>query len=145
MDKKIITLILHFTSYAKLMFSINDFSEFRIYDINKSLILDPIFNELKEHLSTTSIYFILKKECDKEVTIDLDGMSTIKTTPFKEIGNGCQIKAIEFIYEDDTSEYINIALFDYSPEPENNFHCESKVLENGDLRVILDKNINKDL
>lgn len=145
MNKKTKNIIFHFTSYEKLEFCIDDFADFRIYNIRKNKYLNIITGEMEEYLYTTSAYFVLKKECDKELTIDLDGMGTIRTTPFKTIFNGCQIYAIEFVYKDGTNEYIKIALFDDSPEPENNFHCESKILENGDLYVALDENINKDL
>lgn len=146
MQNKIIkNIILHFTSYAKLVFSAKDFIDFRIYDIKKSIYLNSTTNEMQEELYTTCAIFTLKKDCNKEIVIEHDGMGTLKAKIFDYIGNGCQIKAIEFIYEDGTNEYIKVALFDDNPEPENNFHCESKILENGDLHVILDKKVNENL
>lgn len=142
---KIKKTIIHFTSYAKLIFNANDFIDLRIYDIKKSIYLNSTTNEMQEGLYTTCVIFTLKKDCNKEIVIVHDGVGTIKAKIFDYIGNGCQIKAIEFIYEDGTNEYIKVALFDDSPEPENNFHCESKILGNGDLHVVLDEKINEDL
>lgn len=145
MKKVIKNIILHFTSYAKLKFDASDFVNLRINGIKKTKFLNSIINEMQEELCTTSVMFTLKKECNKEINIEHDGMGTIKSNPFDYIDNGGQIRTIELVYEDNTNEYIKIALFDDSLEPENNFHCESKLLVNGDLYVSLDESVNKDL